>query len=106
MDMLSVIEFLGYLGIMAGVTYLIRAVPFALCRGKVENLFIQSFLAYVPYAVLGAMTFPAIFYSTDGLVSGMAGTVTALILAYCRKSLLTVAVAACVVSGLFLLLFA
>ena len=88
-------KFFIYLAVMAGVTYLIRAVPLALCRGKVKNKFIKSFLAYVPYAVLGAMTFPAIIYSTDGVASGIAGTVTGLILSYRRKSLLLVAVVSC-----------
>ncbi len=87
--------FFIYILVMAGVTYLIRAIPFVLCRGKVENKFIKSFLAYVPYAVLGAMTFPAILFSTNGIISGIAGTVTGLVLAYKRKSLLVVAVAAC-----------
>lgn len=95
---MSVSEFFMYLAVMAGVTYLIRAVPFALCQGEIRNQFIQSFLAYVPYAVLAAMTFPAILYSTDGLASGLAGTVIALILAYRRKSLLTVALAACAIA--------
>lgn len=81
--------------VMAGVTYLIRAVPFALCKGKVENKFIKSFLAYVPYAVLGAMTFPAILYSADLLPAGIVGTLVALIASYQRKSLLAVALAAC-----------
>ena len=57
--------------VMAGVTYLIRAVPFTLCRKKVENRFVKSFLAYVPYAVLGAMTFPAIIYSADKIAAGV-----------------------------------
>lgn len=92
--LLSMQSFWLYLAVMAGVTYLIRAVPFALCQKEVKNRSIQSFLAYVPYAVLAAMTFPAIWYSTGGLPSGMAATVTALVLAYCRKSLLTVAMAA------------
>ena len=81
--------------VMAGVTYLIRAIPFAMCKGKVENKFIKSFLAYVPYAVLGAMTFPAILYSADHLLAGSVGTIVALLLSYQRKSLLTVALAAC-----------
>ncbi|MCH5268447.1 MAG: AzlD domain-containing protein [Lachnospiraceae bacterium] len=89
--------------VMAGVTYLIRALPFALCRGKVKNPFIVSFLAYVPYAVLGAMTFPAILYSADNIVAGIGGTVTALILSYRRQSLLTVALAACGTAFLVLL---
>ena len=88
-------KFFIYLAVMAGVTYLIRAIPLALCRGKVENVFIKSFLAYVPYAVLGAMTFPAIIYSTDGIASGIAGTIVGLVFAYRRKSLLLVAVASC-----------
>ena len=92
--LLSMQSFWLYLAVMAGVTYLIRAVPFALCQGEIKNRFIQSFLAYVPYAVLAAMTFPAIWYSTGELASGSAATVTALLLAYRRQSLLTVAMAA------------
>lgn len=88
--------FFLYLAVMAGVTYLIRAVPFVLCKGEVTNRFLRSFLAYVPYAVLGAMTFPAILYSTDGIISSVAGTVVALVLAFYGRGLLTVAVGACV----------
>lgn len=87
--------FFTYLIVMAGVTYLVRAVPFVAFRGKVKNQFFKAFLAYVPYAVLGAMTFPAIFYSTGNLISGIVGTVVALIFAYMDKSLLFVAVVAC-----------
>ncbi len=93
---MEVTRFFAYLGVMAGVTYLIRAVPLVLCKGKVENPFVRSFLAYVPFAVLGAMTFPAIIYSTGGLISGIAGTIVALFLAFRRGSLLKVAVGACV----------
>lgn len=87
--------FFIYLIVMAGVTYLIRAIPLTVFTGKIENRFIKSFLAYVPYAVLGAMTFPAIIYSTADLISGIAGTVVGVFFAYKRKSLLMVAVAAC-----------
>lgn len=89
-------RFFLYLLVMAGVTYLIRALPFVLCRKKIENQFLQSFLAYVPYAVLGCMTFPAILESTASLPSAIAGAGVALILAFQRKGLLTVAAAACV----------
>ena len=82
-------QFFVYLVIMAGVTYLIRAIPFALCREKVKNKFVKSFLAYVPYAVLSAMTFPAIMYSTGDMKSGLAGTVAGLVLAYRRNLLCT-----------------
>lgn len=104
MTELSLQTFFMYLAVMAGVTYLIRAVPFALCQGKIENRRIQSFLAYVPYTVLGAMTFPAIFYSTDQIAAGIAGTIVALALSYQKKSLLIVALAACAAAFLILLI--
>lgn len=93
--MIDLQMFFLYLAVMAGVTYCIRAIPFVLCRGEVTNRFLKSFLAYVPYAVLGAMTFPAILYSTDGLVSSVAGTIVALVLAFYGRGLLTVALGAC-----------
>ena len=83
-----------YLAVMALVTYLIRMIPFTLFRKEIRSTFFRSFLAYVPYAVLGAMTFPSIFYATSSLPSAIAGTVVALVLAFFRRSLLTVAVGA------------
>ncbi len=77
---------------MAGVTYLVRMIPFVLFRKKIQSTFVQSFLYYIPYSVLGAMTFPAIFYSTGSSITALAGCVTALVLAWFEKSLLTVAI--------------
>ncbi len=97
-------DFLMYLIAMAGVTYIIRMVPFTLVKGKIKSVYIQSFLYYVPYAVLGAMTFPFILYSTGSLVSGIAGTAVAFLLAFKRCSLLTVAAAsalAAFITGFF-----
>ena len=51
-----------YITVMAFVTYLIRVIPLTFFRKKIENPYIQSFLYYVPYTCLTAMTFPAIFY--------------------------------------------
>lgn len=89
-------SFFTYLVIMAGSTYLIRAIPFALVNKKIENRFIKSFLHYIPFAVLSAMTFPAILYATDKMVSAAVGFVAAILFAAKGKSLTTVAVAACV----------
>ena len=83
-----------YLAVMALVTYLIRMIPFTLFRKEIKSTFFRSFLAYVPYAVLGAMTFPSIFFATASLPSAIAGTAVALVLAFFRRSLLTVAVGA------------
>lgn len=88
-------EFFIYLLILAGSTYLIRSIPFALLRKKIENKFVKSFLYYIPYAVLTAMTIPAIFYATDYKVAATAGLLVAVVLALKGKSLTVVAVAAC-----------
>jgi branched-subunit amino acid transport protein len=81
---------------MALVTYAVRMIPFTLFRKKLKSAFARNFLYYVPYAVLGAMTIPAIFYSTGNVISAAAGFIAAVIFAFRNKSLLTVAAAACI----------
>lgn len=87
--------FLPYLIVMAGATYLIRVIPFVLINKKIENRFINSFLYYIPYTVLSAMTFPAILYATGSLISAIAGLAAAILLAYRGKGLVVVAIGAC-----------
>lgn len=87
-----------YILVMAGVTYLIRMIPFTLMRKKIKSRFFRSFLYYVPYSVLSAMTFPSIFYSTGDYITAAIGTVTALILAYFKKPLIVVALCAAMAS--------
>ena len=65
-------------------------------RKKIENQFLSSFLYYVPYACLTALTLPAIFYSTESVISAIAGFVVAVILGIREKGLVVVAAAACV----------
>lgn len=85
---------LSAIGVMAAVTYLIRLTPMVVFRKKIKNRWIQSFLYYVPYVVLSAMTVPAVFSSTGSVFSAAAGFVVAVILAYFKRGLLTVAVGA------------
>ncbi|MDY4190771.1 MAG: AzlD domain-containing protein [Oscillospiraceae bacterium] len=80
--------------VMAGVTYLLRMLPLALVKGKIRSPFIRSFLAYVPYAVLAAMTFPDILSSTASLLSAAVGLAAALVLSCRGKSLIVVALGA------------
>lgn len=84
-----------YLLVMGGVTYLIRMLPLVLVKKKITNPYIVSFLYYLPYAVLSVMTVPAVFYATGSVWSATAGFVVALVLGYFKKSLLTVAISAC-----------
>lgn len=101
-------KFLPYLIVMAGVTYLIRVIPFVLINKKIENRFINSFLYYIPYTVLAAMTFPAILYATGSMASAAIGMLVAIFIAYKGKGLLTVAVGACAavfITELMMLIF-
>jgi branched-subunit amino acid transport protein len=84
-----------YIAIMALVTYAIRAIPFVAFRKKINSRFVQDFLYYVPYAVLSAMTIPAVLYATEHMASAAVGAVVAVVLAFFRRGLLTVALSAC-----------
>ena len=88
-------QYLPYLIVMAGVTYLIRMLPLTVFRKEIKSTFIKSFLHYVPYAVLGAMTFPDVLYSTGSVWTALAGLVVAVVMAWRGRSLLTVAIGAC-----------
>ena len=88
--------FFLYLLILAGSTYLIRVIPFVAIKNKINNRFIRSFLAYIPYAVLTAMTIPAVFYATNWWAGAAAGLFVAVIFALKEKGLTVVAIAACV----------
>lgn len=84
-------SFFTYLIVMAGVTYLIRMIPFVLVKEKIKNRFILSFLHYIPYAVLAVMTIPAIFSSTSSTASAGIGFIVAVLFAYFGGSLVKVA---------------
>lgn len=87
---------LPYIIVLALGTYLIRALPLVLVKKKIENKFALSFLSYMPYAVLSVMTFPAIFYSTNNVATAAVGVAVAMLLAFFKCSLLTVAIGASV----------
>ena len=86
----------AYIAVMAVVTYLIRVLPLTLIRREIHNVTVRSFLYYIPYVTLSVMTFPAILDSTGSQLSGLAGLVAAVLLAWFGASLFSVAVAACV----------
>lgn len=88
---MNTLYFFLYLFLMAGVTYLIRMLPFTFFKSKIRSRFLRSFLYYVPYTVLAVMTFPAIFYSVDSIPCAIVGTVVGVLLALLGQKLLTVA---------------
>ncbi len=89
---------------MALTTFLIRAIPLTFIRKKIKSRYICSLLYYIPYAVLSAMTFPAIFYSTGSFYAALVGTVVAIIASIAKRSLIVVALLSCLAVFLMLLI--
>ena len=87
---------LAGIAVMAFTTYLIRVLPMVIFRKKITNVWVRSFLFYVPYAVLSAMTFPAILTSTESMLAATGGFVVAIIAAWKERSLVQVAAFACI----------
>lgn len=85
-----------YILAMAVTTYLIRVLPLTVFRKPIKSRFVRSFLHYVPYACLTAMTFPAIVYDTTYIISGIVALIVAVTLAFRGKGLVVVSLASCV----------
>lgn len=83
--------------IMALVTYIHRAIPIAFINHEIKNRFIKSFLFYVPYAVIAALTFPSILYFTSNMIIASVGAITAIILSFFKQKLIVVAISSVVV---------
>lgn len=88
-------QYLLYIISMAGVTYLLRMLPMTLIKRKIRSRFVQSFIYYVPYAVLTAMTLPSILYCTEDMLPSLLGFAAAIAAALLGGSLLCVALSAC-----------
>lgn len=89
------VKFFTYLLVMAGVTYLVRMIPLTLIKEKIQNRFIVSFLHYIPYSVLSAMTVPACFYATGNTTSAIVGFIIAVIASFFERTLIQVAMLSC-----------
>ena len=93
-----------YILIMAAVTYLVRMLPLALIKKKIRSRFLVSLLVYLPYAVLAALTFPAVFYATSSALASAVGCAVACLFAYLRVPMVLVALFAAVASFIFLVI--
>ena len=101
-------DFLIYLLILSGSTYLIRAIPFVAVKKDITNKYVKSFLHYIPFAVLASMTIPYAFTATGHVISSICGLIVGGFFAYRGKGLTFVAIASCLAALLaesILLLF-
>ena len=105
---MTLVQMFAGCGVMFAGTYATKAVGLLFFKKPIKNKFVRSFLYYLPYSVLAVMVFPAIFFSTTYIWSGIAGAAVALLLAYFRRGLLVVSVASIVtvflIEQIFLLL--
>ena len=83
------------LAVMIISIYLVRLIPILLLRRNITNVWIRSFLHYVPYVTLAVMTFPAIVLATDHMASGILALIVGLITAYISGDLFIVAISCC-----------
>ena len=91
--------------IMAVTTYLVRMIPFTVFRKKITNPFFKSLVYYLPYAILSAMTFPFIVYSTDHIPSAAAGLLIGIVLGLMERSLVEISLATSAMAFIEWLLF-
>ena len=85
-----------YILVMSAVTYSIRLLPLTILRKPIKNVFLQSFLHYVPYVTLAMMTFPAILEVTQIPLAGLLALITGSLTAWYRGNLFQVAIVCCV----------
>lgn len=98
-------NFIIYLAVMFGITYIIRVMPLLLIRKEIKNRFIRSFLQYIPYTVLGAMTFPAIFHAVGNTPAGIGAAIAGTALAFFGRGLCTVAAGTAATAYILMLIF-
>ena len=91
--------------IMALASYIPRFIPITFLKKQIKSRYVQSFLYYMPYAVLAALTFPSILYSVDNIWIAIVGTVTAITLSILnQKMIIVVIITVLVVFGLIIIL--
>ena len=86
--------FTGVVVVAALVTYLVRMLPIVFFKRELTSRWVKAFMHYIPFAVLGAMTFPEILYSTRTMASAVIGLSAAILLAYFNRGLLVTALGA------------
>ena len=81
-------------------TNLIRILPMTLIKGRIRNVYLRSFLYYVPYVTLAVMTFPAIVETTLSPVSGVVALAVGVVAAWRGAGLFPVAIICCAIAYL------
>ena len=89
---------------MALVTYIPRAIPLTFLEGRELPKPVQNVLRNIPYAVLGALIFPAIFFVQENIWFGIVGAAAAFGLAFSGANVMVVVLGSIAVLAVFSLL--
>lgn len=91
---------------MAIVTYIPRAFPLTFLEGKELPPVVSGVLRNIPFAVLGALIFPAILYVQEGnLLFGIIGAIVAFSLAIIFSNVMVVVLGTISVLAVYSLIF-
>ena len=86
---------------MAIVTYIPRAIPLTFLEGRELPEPVQNILLNIPYAVLGALIFPAIFFIQDNIWFGIIGAIAAFGIAFTGANVMIVVLGSIAVLAVF-----
>jgi len=73
------------------ISCLMRMIPLIFCKGKIKSKFLNSFLYYIPFAVMTSIVIPEVFHSTSSVASAVSGVVLAVILGLLGQNMLVIA---------------
>jgi len=77
--------------ILFSISCLMRMIPLIFCKGKIKSKFLNSFLYYIPFAVMTSIVIPEVFNSTSSVVSAVSGVVLAIVLGLLGQNMLVIA---------------
>ena len=99
-------SFLIELSLILGIIcWLMKIIPFIFFNGKIKNQFINSFLYYVPFAIMTSMIIPEVFHSTSSVWSAIVGVIVSIILALLNQNILVVSLISTIMVFVFERLF-
>lgn len=86
---------------MAIVTYIPRAIPLTFLEGRKLPEAVQNVLRNIPYAVLGALIFPAVFFIQENIWFGILGAAAAFGIALAGANVMIVVLGSIAVLAIF-----
>ena len=99
-------SFLIELSLILGIIcWLMKIIPFVFFKGKIKNRFLNSFLYYVPFAIMTSMIIPEVFHSTSSVWSAVVGVLVSIMLGLLEQNIIVVSLFSIVAVFIFEYIF-